>query len=339
MRRVLQTVAVLAAAAAWAQKSPAPAAQSWPGPELPLQLPVRTAEDLELKKLLEREYLEFNLLGAGKVAFDKGDFETAAAKWDALLRLPDLRPEIDALIRPLLATARQKSGKPGAEPPPQPKLPEKPTTQYVPPVEPPKPATQSVAGVLSGGGRLGPGGAVVMLRRASGPTPRPRAGKPKVVEQKDKRFVPRVLAVPVGTPVEFKNVDPVFHNVFSLSRPNDFDLGLYRGGLSKDWTFSSPGAVQLLCNIHSAMLGWVFVVDTPWFAQAEGDGRFVIRGVPPGEYKLQVWHEAAARLLERTVKVTADGVEPLALSIESDKISPAFVPDKAGKPRQPQLGY
>jgi plastocyanin len=321
----------------------APAPAAWPGAEMPLPVAVRTPEDLEFKKALEREYLIFNLLGAGKLAFDKSDWDGAVAKWDALLRTPSLAPEIDALVRPLLATARAKSSKPSVEPPPQPKVPAPLTTAYVPP-EPAKvaavaPATVSVPGVLSGGGRAGPGGAVVFLKKMNGPTPKPRAGRARVIEQKDKRFTPRVLAVPVGTPVEFKNVDPVFHNVFSLSRPNDFDLGLYKGGLSKDWTFSAPGAVQLLCNIHSSMLGWVFVVDTPWFAQAEGDGRFVIRGVPPGEYKLQVWHEAMAKMIERTVKVGADGVEPIAIALDADKTAPTFVPDKAGKPRQPQLGY
>ncbi len=319
----------------------APAAASWPGAELPLQLPVRNPEDAEFKKIVEREYLIFNLLGAGKLAFDKGDWDGAVAKWDALLRTQGVPADVDALVRPLLDTARAKSSKPAAEAPPKPQLPAQLTTTHVPP-EPQKPAAPvavSVPGVLSGGGRLGPGGAVVFLKKANGPTPRPRAGRPRVVEQKDKRFSPRVLAVPVGTPVEFKNVDPVFHNVFSLSRPNDFDLGLYKGGLSKDWTFNAPGAVQLLCNIHSSMLGWVFVVDTPWFAQAEADGRFVIRGVPPGEYKLQVWHENMSKMIERTIKVGADGVEPIAMTIDSDKAAQTFVPDKGGKPRQPQLGY
>jgi hypothetical protein len=65
----------------------------------------------------------------------------------------------------------------------------------------------------------------------------------------------------------------------------------------------------------------------------------VIRGVPPGEYKLQVWHEAMAKMIERTVKVGADGVEPIAIALDADKTAPTFVPDKAGKPRQPQLGY
>jgi plastocyanin len=327
--------------ALWLSAAPAPAA--WPGTEMPLPVSVRTPEDLSFKAALEKEYLEFNLLGAGKLAYDKGDWDGAVAKWEALLKVPGLPAEIDALVRPLLLTARSKSGKAGGELPPPPKaqpaLPAQPSTTYVPPAPQARAVTVSVGGMLSGGGRAGPGGAVVFLKRANGSTPKPRPARARVIEQKDKKFVPRVLAVPVGTPVEFKNVDPVFHNVFSLSRPNDFDLGLYKSGVSKDHAFSTPGAVQLLCNIHSSMLGWVFVVDSPWFAQADADGGFVIRGVPPGEYRLTVWHENSSKMLERTVKVTADGAEPIALSIDADKSAPAFVPDKAGKPRQPQLGY
>lgn len=355
MRRLTTVVWSLAVAAAWAGPA-APAAPEWPGAEMPLPLAVRTAEDLQFKAALERQYLIFNLLGAGKIAWDKGDWATASAKWDALLRVPGLPLEVDALVRPMLVTARSRSGKAGAELPPPPGPTPRPVAAGGAEVEsgasgasgtsraegqkagaPGQVAT--VAGVLTGGGKLGPGGSVVFLKRLDGSTPKPKQGRPRVVEQKDKRFAPRVLAVTVGTQVEFKNLDPVFHNVFSLSRPNDFDLGLYRGGLSKDKVFTVPGAVQVLCNIHASMLGWVFVVDTPWFAQADADGKFAVKGVPPGEYKLSVWHENASRLAERTVKVTDKGLDALALNIEADKAPAAFVPDKAGKPRQPQLGY
>ncbi len=218
-------------------------------------------------------------------------------------------------------------------PPPAP-----PAAQAAPEPEPASRAAFTVAGAVSGGGVLGPGGTVVWLKRTDGPTPRPRPAKGKLIVQKDKTFVPRVLPVPVGTAVGFRNDDAIFHNVFSLSRPNDFDLGLYKAGLSKDQAFEQAGPVQLLCNIHASMIGWVVVVDTPWYGQAGADGRFQIKGVPAGEYVLEAWHESMARKTTLRFKVGGD-VANLAVAVDGDKRAPAFVPDKAGKPRQVQLGY
>jgi hypothetical protein len=96
--------------------------------------------------------------------------------------------------------------------------------------------------------------------------------------------------------------------------------------------------VQLLCNIHSSMMGYVYVVDSPWFAQADGSGRFTIHGVPAGEYLAQVWHENATKTSEVKVHI-GEASAPLSLAVDGDKGPPAFVPDKSGKPRQPQLGY
>ncbi len=312
-------------------------AAGWAAEEMPLQLAVRGPEDLKFKAAAEKQYLVFNLLGSGKVAWDKGDFALAAAKWEALLRVPGLSPELDALVRPLAVGARQKSGLkasdsvapvPVTDDPPEP----------APVVEKKTISLVSLSGTLTGGGALGPGGAVVFLKRADGPTPKPKETRVRAVAQKDKRFIPRVLVVTQGSTVDFKNDDPLFHNVFSLTKPNDFDLGLYKGGTTRNHAFDAPGAVQLLCNIHSAMIGWIYVVDTPWFGQADATGKFTIKGIPPGEYRLSVWHEAASKLVEKKVRVHENS-EPLALLIDADKAAPAFVPDKSGKPRQPQLGY
>lgn len=312
-------------------------AGGWPGDEMPLPVTVRGPEDLQFKAVAERQYLIFNLMVAGRLAYERNDFALAADKWEALLKVPELPISVDAAVRPLAIQARKKAGGTpvAAVGPPEPSAgdAQRPAT----PAADPK-RVLTVNGTLSGGGSAGPGGAVIYLKRLDAPTPRPKPGKPKTVVQKDKRFEPRVLAVTVGTTVDFRNDDPLFHNVFSLSRPNDFDLGLYKGGTSKSETFDTPGAVQLLCNIHSSMQGYVFVVDTPWFAQADGSGRFSIRGVPPGEYQVNVWHEAASRTAETKVKLTESSA-PLSLSVDGDKGAPAFVPDKSGKPRQPQLGY
>jgi hypothetical protein len=160
----------------------------------------------------------------------------------------------------------------------------------------------------------------------------------KAVVQKDKRFMPHVLAVPVGATVEFRNDDELFHNVFSLSKPNDFDLGLYKSGAQREQVFSTPGPVQLLCNIHASMNGWLYVSDSPWFAQADATGRFTVKNVPPGQYELEVWHEWSTQVVKQPVKVTGVMAE-LSLAVDGERRAPAFVPDKAGKQRQPQLGY
>jgi plastocyanin len=308
----------------------------WPGDEMPLPVTVKGPEDLAFKAAAEKQYLIFNLMVAGRLAYERGEFAQAADKFEALLKVPELPASVDAAVRPLAIFSRQKGG--GT---PVPAHPERSEAESKGAAEaPPPPAAKkllTLTGVVSGGGSAGPGGAVVYLRRLDAPTPRPKPGKLRTVVQKDKRFEPRVLAVTVGSTVDFRNDDPLFHNVFSLSRPNDFDLGLYKGGTSKTETFETPGPVQLLCNIHSSMIGYIYVVDTPWFAQADGSGRFSIKGVPPGEYLVRVWHEAASHVAESRQRI-ADAT-PLSLSVDGDKGAPAFVPDKSGKPRQPQLGY
>jgi plastocyanin len=196
-----------------------------------------------------------------------------------------------------------------------------------------------VSGTVSGGGAQGPGGAVVWLKRANGETPRPSPAHGKVISQQGKTFVPRVLVVPVGSKVAFRNDDPIFHNIFSLSKPNEFDTGLYKQGATYTQTFRHPGAVQLLCNIHASMLGFVVVVDTPYYAQSDATGAFTIKGVPPGDYQLEIWHEAAVKPTFEHISVGAGGLHGLALRVGGDKHAPQFLPDKSGKPRQSHLGY
>lgn len=307
----------------------------WLPESMPLPLAVRSPEDLAFKAAAEREYLVFNLLAGGKLAWDRGDFEGAATRWESLLRTPGLSPELDTLVRPLARQARARvGGEAGAMPEPAVTM----TPMEPEPVTKVAPTLYAVSGVITGGGSHGPGGAVVVLRRPDGATPRPRATRVKAVLQRDKRFVPHVLAVPVGATVEFRNDDELFHNVFSLSKPNDFDLGLYKSGAQREQVFSTPGPVQLLCNIHASMNGWLYVSDSPWFAQADANGRFSVKNVPAGQYELEVWHEWSTQVVKQAVRVTANLGE-LALAVDGERRAPAFVPDKAGKQRQPQLGY
>ena len=98
------------AAPSRATAAPAGEVRAWPGEEMPLPLAVRTPQDLAVKAAAEKQYLIFNLLAGGKLAFDGGDFATAAAKWEALLRVPGLDPDLEKLIRPLAHDARARAG-------------------------------------------------------------------------------------------------------------------------------------------------------------------------------------------------------------------------------------
>jgi plastocyanin len=332
-------------APSFATAAPPPDGRGWLGEELPLPLAVRTAQDLAVKAAAEKQYLIFNLLAGGKLAWDGGDYATAATKWEALLRVHGLDPEIDKVIRPLAKEARSRAGGSAGTPLPPVATTTPETTAAPPPpagVEAaprPTPSVATVSGTVSGGGSHGPGGAVIWLKRVGGETPKPAPARGKVITQRNKAFIPHVLVVPVGTKVSFRNDDPIFHNIFSLSKPNDFDTGLYKQGATHYETFKHTGVVQMLCNIHSSMLGVIVVVDTPYYAQAEESGAFSIKGVPPGDYELKVWHEASAKVTEQRLNVGPGGVRGLALQVAGDKRAPQFVPDKSGKPRQSHIGY
>ena len=109
--------------------------------------------------------------------------------------------------------------------------------------------------------------------------------------QKNKRFVPHLLIVPVGAIVEFPNRDPFFHNVFSLFEGKRFDLGLYEGGATRAITFSKPGVSYIFCNIHPEMSAVIIVLEYPYYAVSNAAGEVNIGSVPSGRYQLNVWHE------------------------------------------------
>src|SRR5437764_7681192 len=115
----LAAFASLLTAPSFATAAPPSDARGWMGEELPLPLAVRTAQDLAVKAAAEKQYLIFNLLAGGKLAWDGGDYATAATKWEALLRVHSLDPEIDKVIRPLAKEARSRAGvNAGSAPPP-----------------------------------------------------------------------------------------------------------------------------------------------------------------------------------------------------------------------------
>jgi plastocyanin len=117
--------------------------------------------------------------------------------------------------------------------------------------------------------------------------------------QKNKRFTPHILVVPVGAVVEFPNDDPFFHNVFSMFDGKRFDLGLYEAGSTRTVTFNKPGVSYIFCNIHPEMSAVVIAINTPYFGVSNAAGQVAISGVPAGRYQINVWAE---RCLPQTLK-------------------------------------
>ena len=105
-------------------------------------------------------------------------------------------------------------------------------------------------------------------------------------------MVRNILAVPMGTTVDFPNHDVVFHNVFAEYNAKRFDLGMYPRGEKRTQKFDKPGLVAVFCSVHSDMSAYILVVDTPYYAVADSGGHFSIPGVRPGRYKVKVWHES-----------------------------------------------
>jgi plastocyanin len=109
--------------------------------------------------------------------------------------------------------------------------------------------------------------------------------------QKNRTFIPHLQVIPVGSTVQFPNADPFFHNVFSYFDGKRFDLGLYEAGSTKSVVFSREGPSYIFCNIHPEMSAVVLTLSTRLYAVADADDAFVLRDIPPGDYKLHVWIE------------------------------------------------
>jgi plastocyanin len=147
-----------------------------------------------------------------------------------------------------------------------------------------------------------------------GPSGGSGEARPAEMRQHGERFVPHVLPILVGSTVDFPNDDPVYHNVFSLSSARSFDLGRYPRGHSKQVTFPKPGVVQVFCHIHADMSAYILVLRNSFFTVPDTAGRFLLDGVPPGEYRLVAWHERT-KPIRRTVRVEAGQATELQLDI------------------------
>lgn len=136
--------------------------------------------------------------------------------------------------------------------------------------------------------KVDPGGSVVWIPGLVVPS---SGSSANAVTSKDKRFEPRILAVSAGTKVKFPNLDSIYHNAFSLTPGNTFDVGLYRRGASRDVVLKNPGVVRVYCNIHPDMAASVVVVDGTAFSVVQADGSYRIAGIPPGRHEVHLWND------------------------------------------------
>jgi plastocyanin len=160
---------------------------------------------------------------------------------------------------------------------------------------------------------------------------KPRTAKRLVVEQRNREFLPHVMAISVGSTVAFPNFDTVFHNVFSSSPVGAFDLGIYKVGEAREVTFPREGIVRLGCNLHANMSAYIAVVAAPAYVVTDETGRFAFRHLPPGKYKLKAWSERSKAPVALDVAIKA-GRNALTVDVSGDA-SPGPQPDKFGGKR------
>jgi plastocyanin len=136
----------------------------------------------------------------------------------------------------------------------------------------------------------------------------------RTVNQVGQRFEPEMVVVPVGSTVSFPNSDPIFHNVFSLSKIRSFDLGFYSAGETRLVKFNKPGVVQVYCHLHPDMNAAILVVPNAWYTRPDEHGAFSFSGVPPGNYQVVVWHKSAG-FFRKQVTVSEGGAAKLSMEL------------------------
>jgi plastocyanin len=142
--------------------------------------------------------------------------------------------------------------------------------------------------------------AVAFLYKVPGKHKAPK--EPAIMDQIDRMFVPHVLPVVAGAKVRFPNKDAIHHHVYSFSKEKKFDLPLYKGEPPQPVLLETPGVVKLGCNIHDWMLGYIVVLENPFFAVTGKDGKAVIENVKPGKYKLALWSGRRKEPVETTLQ-------------------------------------
>lgn len=235
---------------------------------------------------------------------------------ELIMRLTEMEEQRYQYLLKLIHTM----GRPGASlpPPPQPLPP--PAGSWPAGAAERDAAKGRAAGVRAPGARATTGditGRVEVKGRAQGPVyvyvdnvkAAPVHGRAVEIRQENKAFVPASLVVQKGTRVTFPNMDPVYHNVFSSSPLQPFDLGSYRqGDKAGSVTLNKPGVVEVFCNMHSQMRAAVLVVPNGYYAKAAPDGTFRLENVPLGSRRVVAWTQDANPAVNN-VELTAPGAE------------------------------
>ncbi len=270
------------------------------------------------------------MLAAGPAAPGGTDLATLQAE---VARLQQEMREQKQLLLQLMQVDQQRydmllqiirssqGGPPVGAMPSMPALPGTMPAQPVPPVgaESAEKAIKATSGTISGRVHLpkDAGEAYVYVDARGAPV----RGKVFEIKQKEKQFLPKVAVVPVGTRLSFPNLDAVFHNVFSRSPGNAFDLGGIKAGEKPgSVVVSQPGHVEIFCNIHSKMRADVLVVPSGYYAKVHPDGSFELPSVPIGTRKVVLWGPALKAASQR-VDVTPGGAS-VSFAAELEPVRP-----------------
>lgn len=196
-------------------------------------------------------------------------------------------------------------------------------------VEPPK-VEGSLAGTVQIAGKGASGVGLVTLdpigKKGKRRTPRRR-----VIEQRGREFAPKLTAISVGSTIAFPNFDSLFHNVFSTSPTTPFDLGMYRNGEAREYTFEKEGIIRVGCNLHSNMTAYIAVVSASHYTVTDGSGAFSFNHLAPGKYKLSAWNERSKEPVVKEITIKA-GKNQLDVGV-SDDAPKGPLPDKFGGKR------
>ncbi len=165
-------------------------------------------------------------------------------------------------------------------------------------------ATQPVVVTAAKGGPLPDAIVSLVPLDPAAPAPAPVSGG--TIAQSDEQYSPFVSVVTVGSAVSFPNEDRIQHHLYSVSKAKRFEKPLYAPGSTESVVFDQPGVVALGCNIHDWMIAYLLVVSTPHYAKTGPEGRAELTGVPPGRYRLEVWHPRLAQPVTREVTVAPD---------------------------------
>ncbi len=150
--------------------------------------------------------------------------------------------------------------------------------------------------------------------------------EPAIMDQVNKEFIPRVLPILAGTKVRFPNKDNTHHHIYSFSKAKKFEVPLFKDEPADPVEMDKPGVVKLGCNIHDWMLGYVLVLDNPYFALTGADGKARLSAIPEGEYEVAVWSERLKGPVEATRQKVKVGAAPAKASFK-----PTLGPERKAK--------